>query len=161
MSKHNLQNQSHQRREQFQQAAPRRRGPSPTALMIAVSVVLAGVLVYVIAAGGRAGNQVVVTLGDKSLRLPRDLSGGEQQRVAIARAIVNGPPLLLADEPTGCLDGKTGREIIDLFDRLRADGLTVFLVTHDPAVAARADRIVHVEDGRVVDGVRETASRSA
>ena len=94
-----------------------------------------------------------VGLGDKNRRLPRDLSGGEQQRVAIARAIVNGPALLLADEPTGCLDGRTGREIIDLFDQLRDDGLTVFLVTHDAAVAARADRIVHVEDGRVLDAV--------
>ena len=93
-----------------------------------------------------------VGLGDKTARLPRDLSGGEQQRVAIARAMVNAPPLLLADEPTGCLDSRTGSEIIDLFHELRADGLTVFVVTHDPLVAARADRIVHVQDGRVVNG---------
>ena len=93
-----------------------------------------------------------VGLGDKGTRLPRDLSGGEQQRVAIARAIVNSPPLLLADEPTGCLDSKTGREVIDVLQRLREDGLTVFLVTHDAAVAARADRTVHVEDGSVRDG---------
>ena len=91
-----------------------------------------------------------VGLADKAARLPRDLSGGEQQRVAIARAIVNAPPLLLADEPTGCLDSKTGGEIVDVFQELREDGLTVFLVTHDSAVAARADRIVHVQDGRVV-----------
>ena len=102
-----------------------------------------------------------VGLADKMTRLPRDLSGGEQQRVAIARAIVNAPPLLLADEPTGCLDSKTGREIIDVFHRLRDDGLTIFLVTHDLAVAARADRIVHVQDGRVVDGVPEAISLSA
>jgi putative ABC transport system ATP-binding protein len=94
-----------------------------------------------------------VGLADKTRRLPRDLSGGEQQRVAIARAIVNAPPLLLADEPTGCLDSRTGREIIDVFQQLRDGGLTVFLVTHDAAVAARADRIVHVQDGRVLDGV--------
>lgn len=102
-----------------------------------------------------------VGLGGKTTRLPRDLSGGEQQRVAIARAIVNAPPLLLADEPTGCLDSSTGREIIDLFHRLRDDGLTVFLVTHDAAVAARADRIVHVQDGRVLDGAIEKVSLSA
>ena len=89
-------------------------------------------------------------LADKAARLPRDLSGGEQQRVAIARAIVNAPPLLLADEPTGCLDSKTGREIVDVFQELREDGLTVFLVTHDSAVAACADRIVRVQDGRVL-----------
>jgi putative ABC transport system ATP-binding protein len=91
-----------------------------------------------------------VGLGDKGTRLPRDLSGGEQQRVAIARAIVNTPPLLLADEPTGCLDSRTGRDIIGLFEQLRQDGLTVFLVTHDAAVAACADRVVQVQDGRVV-----------
>ena len=102
-----------------------------------------------------------VGLADKMTRLPRDLSGGEQQRVAIARAIVNAPPLLLADEPTGCLDSRTGREIVDLFQRLRDDGLTVFLVTHDSAVAARADRIVHVQDGRVVDGVPDAISLTA
>jgi putative ABC transport system ATP-binding protein len=102
-----------------------------------------------------------VGLADKGARLPRDLSGGEQQRVAIARAIVNAPPLLLADEPTGCLDSKTGREIIDVFQRLRDDGLTVFLVTHDSAVAARADRIVHVQDGRVLDGVPDTIPLTA
>ncbi len=94
-----------------------------------------------------------VGLADKTARLPRDLSGGEQQRVAIARAIVNAPPLLLADEPTGCLDSRTGREIIDVFQTLREGGLTVFLVTHDATVAARADRIVYVQDGRVLDGV--------
>ena len=92
-----------------------------------------------------------VGLADKATRLPRDLSGGEQQRVAIARAIVNAPPLLLADEPTGCLDSKTGREIVDVFQKLRDGGLTIFLVTHDAAVAARADRIVRVQDGRVLD----------
>ena len=102
-----------------------------------------------------------VGLADKGNRLPRDLSGGEQQRVAIARAIVNAPPLLLADEPTGCLDSRTGRDIIDLFHELRDGGLTVFLVTHDAAVAARADRIVHVQDGRVVEREATAVSLSA
>jgi putative ABC transport system ATP-binding protein len=88
-----------------------------------------------------------VGLGDKSDRLPRDLSGGEQQRVAIARALVNRPPIVLADEPTGCLDTETGRGIIDLFAGLVRSGLTVFMVTHDTLSAARADRILHIEDG--------------
>lgn len=91
-----------------------------------------------------------VGLGDKLDRLPRDLSGGEQQRVAIARAIVNGPAILLADEPTGCLDSATGRGILDLFLRLREDGLTIFMVTHDAGIASRADRIVSLCDGRLV-----------
>ena len=88
-----------------------------------------------------------VGLGDKMRRLPRDLSGGEQQRVAIARAIVNKPPLLLADEPTGCLDTRTGRGIIDLFLRLRDRGQTILMVTHDRSVAESADRLVTMEDG--------------
>jgi putative ABC transport system ATP-binding protein len=88
-----------------------------------------------------------VGLGDKADRLPCDLSGGEQQRVAIARALVNRPPIVLADEPTGCLDTQTGRGIIDLFIGLKRSGLTVFMVTHDPISAERADRMLHIEDG--------------
>ncbi len=92
-----------------------------------------------------------VGLGDKLRRLPRELSGGEQQRVAIARAIVNAPPLVLADEPTGCLDSETGRSIMTLFKALQADGLTIFMVTHDAATASVADRIVRLRDGRLDD----------
>ena len=92
-----------------------------------------------------------VGLGDKLDRLPRDLSGGEQQRVAIARAIVNRPSLLLADEPTGCLDSVTGREVLDLFLRLRDGGLTVLLVTHDPSIGAKADRLVQMRDGSLIE----------
>ena len=88
-----------------------------------------------------------VGLGDKADRLPCDLSGGEQQRVAIARALVNRPPIVLADEPTGCLDTQTGRGIIDLFVDLKRSGLTVFMVTHDPVSAGLADRVLHIEDG--------------
>jgi putative ABC transport system ATP-binding protein len=91
-----------------------------------------------------------VGLGDKSARLPRDLSGGEQQRVAIARAVVNRPPLLLADEPTGCLDSATGQSIIALFKELQGGGLTIFMVTHDVGIASCADRIVTLKDGRRV-----------
>lgn len=90
-----------------------------------------------------------VGLADKRRRLPRDLSGGEQQRVAIARAVVNEAPLLLADEPTGCLDTVTGAEIMSLFLRLRDEGQTIFMVTHDLNVALRADRIIRLRDGRV------------
>lgn len=88
---------------------------------------------------------------------PPHLSGGEQQRVAIARALANHPRLLLADEPTGELDRRTGGEIIALFERLHADGTTLLAVTHDTAVAERAGRVVEMADGRIVgDSARRT-----
>jgi lipoprotein-releasing system ATP-binding protein len=80
---------------------------------------------------------------------PRELSGGERQRVAIARALSNGPRVLLADEPTGNLDAGTGGEILDIIAGLHRQGLSIAMVTHDPAVAARADRTVRLVDGRV------------
>jgi putative ABC transport system ATP-binding protein len=80
------------------------------------------------------------------------------QRVAIARALANGPSLLLADEPTGELDQATGAQIVQLFDRLNADGTAVVVVTHDPAVAAQARRTIHMRDGQIVDE-RERSSR--
>jgi putative ABC transport system ATP-binding protein len=91
-----------------------------------------------------------VDLGDRARHRPSQLSGGEQQRVAIARAIANRPSLLLADEPTGELDARTGQEIISLFGRLNADGTTVVVVTHDESLARAARRIVHMRDGEIV-----------
>jgi putative ABC transport system ATP-binding protein len=91
-----------------------------------------------------------VGLADKGSRLPNQLSGGEQGRLAIARAIVNEPPLILADEPTGSLDTKTGHEVMEVFLRLNAQGQTVFMVTHNPENSALAHRIINIVDGRVV-----------
>ncbi len=92
---------------------------------------------------------VAVGLGDRASHRPSELSGGQQQRVAIARALINKPPILLADEPTGALDSKTGEEILSLFKRLRDDDHTVVIITHDADVAAHADRIFVMRDGEL------------
>ena len=86
---------------------------------------------------------------------PSELSGGQQQRVAIARSLINRPPILLADEPTGALDSKTGEEILALFKRLRDDGHTVVLITHDAEVAAHCDRVLVMKDGELHVGTLE------
>ena len=80
---------------------------------------------------------------------PGRLSGGERQRVAIARAIATGPAILICDEPTGNLDSASTESVLDLFDELRSDGLTLLVVTHDPAVSARAERTLQMHDGRL------------
>jgi putative ABC transport system ATP-binding protein len=88
-------------------------------------------------------------LGDKGSDVPAVLSGGQRQRLAIARALANRPTLLLADEPTGALDTDGGREVLELFKRLHADGQTILMVTHNDEVASAADRVVRMRDGRV------------
>ena len=94
-----------------------------------------------------------VGLGSRASHRPSELSGGQQQRVAIARALINRPPMLLADEPTGALDSRTGEEILTLFKQLRDNGHTVMLITHDAQIAAHADRIYEMHDGELHDGV--------
>ena len=91
-----------------------------------------------------------VGLGQRLNNKPNQLSGGQQQRVAIARAIINQPALLLADEPTGALDSQTTAEVLDIFDALHRGGMTVVMVTHEDDVAARAEKIVHFRDGRIL-----------
>ena len=91
-----------------------------------------------------------VGLGGKGKRLPNQISGGEQERVAIARAIVNKPPILLADEPTGNLDTKTSEEIMHLLKGLNADGMTTIMVTHNPMNAQFAHRIIRLKDGQIL-----------
>src|SRR5260370_14822455 len=98
-----------------------------------------------------------VELSQRMMHRPNELSGGQRQRVAIARALVNNPSILLADEPTGNLDSKTGAEIMGLFERLHKAGNTIVLVTHEPDVAAFAYRAIHIRDGQVENDVRRAA----
>lgn len=93
----------------------------------------------------------LVGLGDKALAYPAQLSGGQQQRVAIARAISTRPPIIMADEPTGALDSKTGHEVLQFLQQLNKEGSTVILITHDNGIAATARRCVRLADGKIVD----------
>jgi putative ABC transport system ATP-binding protein len=98
-----------------------------------------------------------VELGNRKTHRPNEMSGGQRQRVAIARALVNNPSILLADEPTGNLDSKTGVEIMGLFERLHQGGNTIILVTHEADVAAHALRAIHIRDGQIEKDVRRAA----
>jgi len=102
-----------------------------------------------------------VGLSDKINNKPGELSGGQQQRVAIARALVNNPSILLADEPTGALDSKTGKEVLDLFGQLhRERGITIIVVTHDPTIARRARRIISIKDGHIESDIANVSANA-
>ena len=98
-----------------------------------------------------------VGLGDKMKNYPNQLSGGQQQRVAIARAIATNPTILLADEPTGALDQKTGAQVMELFHELNNEGRTIIMITHDSKIASHANRIVRILDGKLSEGRLEDA----
>jgi putative ABC transport system ATP-binding protein len=102
-----------------------------------------------------------VGLSERSRHRPMELSGGERQRVAIARALVIQPALLLADEPTGNLDSATGTEVMSIFGGLWKQGMTILLVTHDPAVAAHAERVIHMRDGQILKDERKADAISS
>ena len=126
------------------------------AVMIAVVQVVQSMLVRRVTGRGKSARVASGTLTDFGLdhrfrHRPRELSGGERQRVAIARALGSEPEILLADEPTGNLDAKTGKEILELLKERHDAGLTIVMVTHDSTVAAYADRVVRLEDGGVVE----------
>ena len=96
-----------------------------------------------------------VGLADRAEFRPNQLSGGQKQRVAIARAVVNEPKILLADEPTGALDSKSGQQIMELFEKLNEEGVTIVMITHDAKVAHRAKRVVHIIDGELTEEKEE------
>jgi putative ABC transport system ATP-binding protein len=135
-------------------------------LSVADNVELPALLMGMPARQARARRQeLLADLGieDVAHQVPGRISGGQQQRVALARALVNGPAVLLADEPTGNLDSASAREVMDVIRRYHHAGQTIVLVTHDPRVAAAADRVIHMRDGAITDesrlgGARDSAS---
>ena len=98
-----------------------------------------------------------VGLAEKRDYYPNQLSGGQQQRIAIARAMANNPAILLADEPTGALDQKTGKQVMELFHELNEDGRTIIMITHDAKIASHSKRIVRILDGNIGEGALEDA----
>jgi putative ABC transport system ATP-binding protein len=103
----------------------------------------------------------VVGLGDRVDHRPSELSGGQQQRAAIARALITNPVVLLADEPTGNLDSNTGKAVLEVFDDLHKRGITIIVVTHDPGVAARCQRVVRLKDGLVESDICNATGATA
>jgi len=101
----------------------------------------------------------LVGLGDRLEHRPKELSGGQQQRVAIARALVSDPAIIMADEPTGNLDSRTGNAILDLFETLHAGGMTIIMVTHDDVIAERCQRVVRLRDGLLESDIRNPRRR--
>jgi len=131
-------------------------------LTVADNVELPALLAGVAPREARARREELLAelgIGDVAGQVPGRISGGQQQRVALARALVNRPDVLLADEPTGNLDSTSAREVMDLIRRFHADGQAIVLVTHDPRVAAAADRVVHMRDGLITEESRLAADR--
>jgi putative ABC transport system ATP-binding protein len=133
-------------------------------LTVADNVELPALLVGMPARQARARRRdLLAELGIEEIahQVPGRISGGQQQRVALARALVNRPAVLLADEPTGNLDSASAREVMDLIRRYHAQGQTIVLVTHDPRVAASADRVIHMRDGEITEESRLSGERDA
>ena len=99
-----------------------------------------------------------VGISDRAKKLPSQLSGGQQQRVSIARALAGNPPVILADEPTGALDSRTGREVLDFMKKLHREGTTVVLITHDNSIAEEIPRLVRIHDGKITEDRRKEAT---